>query len=229
MTAIHHGLDREAFFRDHTPLDAMVQQRLESDRQSDKDVLRLLYVSHYYYYYRNFETLFRALPLLRERLGGRKVKLFLTCRLRSEENPGTYRANAAASLVTQLGIAEGIRRLQHLCDARLRGIICASLVEAMASGLPIVAADTGVHREICQDAAVYFPRFSPEELAERVCQISASDQLARKLADRGLERLREFSWDRHVDELLNLAGNLLATIDPAKGCESSAGTRYKAS
>ena len=33
------------------------------------------------------------------------------------------------------------------------------LVEAMASGLPVVAADSAVHREICQDAALYFPRF----------------------------------------------------------------------
>ena len=31
------------------------------------------------------------------------------------------------------------------------------LVEAMASGLPIVASDLAVHREICQDAAIYFP------------------------------------------------------------------------
>ena len=45
------------------------------------------------------------------------------------------------------------------------------LVEAMASGLPVVAADTEVHREICQDAAIYFPRFSPEDMADRICQI----------------------------------------------------------
>ena len=53
------------------------------------------------------------------------------------------------------------------------------LVEAMASGLPVVASDLGVHREICEDAAVYFPRFSPEELAAKVCQIASSDTLCR--------------------------------------------------
>lgn len=103
------------------------------------------------------------------------------------------------------------------------------LVETMASGLPIAAAGTGVHRKICQDAAVYFQHFSPEELAERVCQIAASDQLARQIADRGRDRSRRFSGDRHVDEVLNLAGNLLATTNSAKRCESLTGTRYKTS
>jgi glycosyltransferase involved in cell wall biosynthesis len=221
--AIHHGFDREAFFRDHTPLDDAVQRKLQSQLEPDNDTIRLLYVSHYNYY-RNFETLFRALPLLRERLGGRKVKLFLTCKLHSQQNPGSYRAEAAASLVARLGIADHVMELGAIpysllyqvyraCNIYVTPAYAESfahpLVEAMASGLPIVAADTGVHREISQDAALYFSRFSPQELAERVCQLAASNQLARQIADRGLERSRQFSWSRHVDELLNLAGSLL--------------------
>ena len=107
---------------------------------SEKDALRLLYVSHYNYY-RNFETLFRALPRIRERLGGRKLRLFLTCRLRSEDNPGSYRASAASALVEKLGIGDSVvelgavpysllhqvyRAMQHVRYAGLRGIICAS-------------------------------------------------------------------------------------------------------
>jgi glycosyltransferase involved in cell wall biosynthesis len=90
------------------------------------------------------------------------------------------------------------------------------LVEAMACGLPIVASDLAVHREICEDAALYFPRFSPEDLAARVCQVATSDGSAKQLSDRGQERARDFSWEKHVDELLDLASNLLATIDPAR-------------
>jgi glycosyltransferase involved in cell wall biosynthesis len=243
VTAVHHGFDRDAFFRDRAPLDLIVQQRLETGRHSEKDVARLLFVSHYNYY-RNFETLFRAVSLLRERLAGRKVKLFLTCRLRSEENPGTYRANAAATLVTKLGIVENVVELGTIPYSLLHQVYRACnmyvtpayaesfahpLVEAMACGLPVVAADTGVHREICQDAAVYFSPFSAEDLTNRVCEIAASEQSAQKLAARGLQRSGEFSWDRHVDELLNRAENLLATINPAAGYESPAGARYKAS
>jgi len=226
VVAIHHGFDPEAFFRDQTPLAADIRQKLELDQ----DALHLLYVSHYNYY-RNFETLLRALPRLRERLGRRKLKLFLTCRLRSEDNPGSYSARVASALVTQLGVTDIVVELGAVpysllhqvyreCNLYVAPAYAESfahpLVEAMASGLPVAAADSAVHREICQDAALYFPRFSPEELAEQVCRIAASSGLSQKLADRGQERSRAFSWHRHVDELLNVAANLLATIDSVR-------------
>jgi glycosyltransferase involved in cell wall biosynthesis len=225
IVAIHHGFDHQAFFRDQTPLPLEIQQKLDSE----KDALRLLYVSHYNYY-RNFETLLRALPLLRRKLGGRKLKLFLTCLLRSEDNPGSYRAQAASALVAQLGIADSVVELGSVPYSLLHQVYRACnlyvtpayaesfahpLVEAMASGLPIAAADSAVHREICGDAAIYFQGFSPEKLAERIGQITAAGELSEQLSNRGRTRSLDFSWAKHVDELLALAANLLATIDPA--------------
>jgi glycosyltransferase involved in cell wall biosynthesis len=67
-----------------------------------------------------------------------------------------------------------------------------------------------VHREICEDAAVYFPRFSPEALAERVLQIQRSPELAEKLSRAGLRRARDFSWSEHVERLLVMARELIA-------------------
>jgi glycosyltransferase involved in cell wall biosynthesis len=228
VVAIHHGFDHEAFFRDQTLLPEDIRQKL--DRETEKDTLRLLYVSHYNYY-RNFETLFRALPLICERLGGRKVRLFLTCRLRSEDNPGSYSADAASALVTQLQLGDSVVQLGAIPYSLLHHVYRACsvyvtpayaesfahpLVEAMASGLPVVASDLAVHREICEDAAIYFQRFSPEELAAKVCQVASSGELADQLSKRGQERARAFSWDRHVDELFELATNLLATMNPAR-------------
>ncbi|MGH9504278.1 MAG: glycosyltransferase [Terriglobales bacterium] len=224
VVAIYHGFDREMFFRDQGPLPAEIREKFEQS----KDALRLLYVSHYNYY-RNFETLLRALPLLRPRLGGREIKLFLTCRLRSEDNPGSYRAGAAATLVKHLGVGDNVVELgavpysvlHHVyreCSLYVTPAYAESfahpLLEAMASGLPIVAADSAVHREICQDAAIYFQRFSPEELAGQIGRIAASGELSHKLSKSGQERSREFSWKRHVDELLELAANLLSSTLP---------------
>ena len=78
----------------------------------------------------------------------------------------------------------------------------------MSSGLPVVASDLLVHREICQDAGIYFPRFSPDALADQVLRVQESPELAEKLSSNGLRRARDFSWTRHVECLVDLAQEL---------------------
>ncbi len=216
VLSLPHGFDHDAFTRDAGALTAEVQCQLERGQ----DALRLLFVSHYNYY-RNFETLLRAIPTLSSRLKGKKVKLFLTCQLKSGENPGSYRAEFAASLaremrdrVVELGTIP-YRSLHHLyrtCHIYVTPAYAESfahpLVEAMSSGLPVVASDIPVHREICQDAGIYFPRFSPEGLAERVLQIQESPEFAAKLSRAGSRRARDFSWDKHVERLVIMAQQL---------------------
>jgi glycosyltransferase involved in cell wall biosynthesis len=229
VVALHHGFDREAFTRDATPLPPSVQAQLELGLERGleprKDALRLLFVSHYNYY-RNFETLLRAMPILSRRLNGTKARLFLTCRLDSRENPGTYRAESAASLVNELRASQEVvelgmvaySSLHHLyraCDIYVAPAYSESfahpLVEAMSCGLPVVASDLPVHREICADAGVYFGRFSPEELADKVLQIHESPELAQPLSQNGIRRSQDFSWSQHVERLMDLAGELVTT------------------
>jgi glycosyltransferase involved in cell wall biosynthesis len=218
VIALHHGFDAEAFAADTTALPPEALKELEQA----SDSLRLLFVSHYNYY-RNFETLFRAMPILGSRLH-RKVKLFLTCRLKSEENPGAYRAIKAACLANNFGGSENIvqlgtipyrslYQLYRACHVYVSPAYAESfahpLIEAMSSGLPVVASDLPVHREICGDAGVYFPRFSPEGLAEQVLRIQESPVLSEKLSSNGLRRARDFSWSEHVDRLVVLAQDLI--------------------
>lgn len=218
VLSLHHGFDPDAFTSDTSPLPSAAKIQLEQG----KDALRLLFVSHYNYY-RNFETLIRAMPILSDRLN-QKVKLFLTCQLKSGENPGTYRTDFATSLANNLRGSQQIvelgaipyRSLHHLyraCHIYVTPAYAESfahpLIEAMSSGLPVVASDLPVHREICGDAGLYFPRFSPDALAERILQIQESPELAEKLSSRGLRRARDFSWSKHVERLVGLAQELV--------------------
>ncbi|MGD0824358.1 MAG: glycosyltransferase family 1 protein [Terriglobales bacterium] len=219
VLTVHHGFDLDSFTSCATPLPTAAQSQLEQAG----DALRLLFVSHYNYY-RNFETLFRAIPILRSRLRQKKVKLFLTCRLNSAENPGTYRAESAALLANDLRESQDIvelgsipyRSLHHLyraCHIYVTPAYAESfahpLIEAMSSGLPVVASDLAVHREICGDAGIYFPRFSSQALAERILEIQQSPELGEKLARNGFRRARDFSWSEHVERLLALAQGLV--------------------
>ncbi len=126
-------------------------------------------------------------------------------------------------MIRQLGISDEVVELGAVPYCVLQHVIRAChiyvtaayaetfahpLVEAMACGLPIVASDLPVHREICEDAAVYFPRFSPEMLAERVMDLDQSFGLREKLSDAALRRARDFSWRDHLDQIVGLARSL---------------------
>ena len=216
VLSVHHGFDPDTFTSDAAPLPSAAQTQLEQG----KDALRLLFVSHYNYY-RNFETLFRAMPILSSLLKGKQVKLFLTCRLNSGDNPGAYRAESAALLandlrgdIVELGTIpyRSLHRLYRACHIYVTPAYAESfahpLIESMSSGLPVVASDLPVHREICGDAGIYFSRFSPDALAERVLQVQESPELAEKLSSNGLRRARDFSWSKHVERLVVLAQEL---------------------
>jgi glycosyltransferase involved in cell wall biosynthesis len=217
--AIHHGFDRNLFFRDTGPLPEELNKKLE--RTSDE--LRLLFVSHYNYY-RNFETLFRAVDVLRKSIQARPVKLFLTCRLEPGANPGSFRTEAAARLVQELALASNLVELgavpYHLlhhvyraCDLYVTPAYVETfahpLVEAMAAGLPVVASDLAVHREVCGDAALYFPTFSPDVLAETASRVAQSREVSGNMSERGIERSRDFSWKHHVARVIAVAESLL--------------------
>jgi len=218
VTAIQHGFDRDTFIRDQSPLPIHIQDKLDSAR----DALRLLFVSHYNYY-RNFETLIRALPLIRQTLGRRPVRLFLTCHLRPGANPGRYRPDSAAALVSRLGLSNEVVELGSVPYRLLHHVYRAAdiyvtpaytesfahpVIEAMASGLPVIASDIAVHREICGTAALFFPRFSSADLAHQILQLENSRERREELLRRSATRSRAFSWRKHVDQIVALAARL---------------------
>jgi glycosyltransferase involved in cell wall biosynthesis len=183
----------------------------EADRLQQKS-LRMLYVSEYSDH-KNFTTLLRAVLLLRER----GVDGFcLTTTADPDQFPDVEISSRAAdrALSSDARISpyikfvgsvsyEYIHMLYHENDLFVFPSLAESfghpLVEAMASGLPIIASDIPIHREICGEAALYFSPLDPQDLVSKILILSDNVQLREHLGKTGRARAAtQFSWKEHV-------------------------------
>jgi glycosyltransferase involved in cell wall biosynthesis len=70
------------------------------------------------------------------------------------------------------------------------------LLEAMSAGVPVVAGDIPVSREVGGDAARYADPHDPHALASGMAALLDDPAAAQALVERGHARATEFSWDR---------------------------------
>ena len=127
------------------------------------------------------------------------------------------RAGDARGYFTAELQATGTRSLGYVPDADLPGLYAGALafvlpsryegfgltcLEAMASGVPVVAADRAALPEICGGAATLVDPDDGVAVADAVlaaAQVSGTERAARRVA--GLARAAEFTWERTADAL----------------------------
>lgn len=125
----------------------------------------------------------------------------------------------AMRLINSLKLTEHVRYFENLPDAELpalyNGAHCLSLtshyegfgfpvLEAMGCGVPVVISDRASLPEIAGGAAL---EVSPEDssaLAHALERLLFDDSLRRDLRARGLERARQFTWERCCEETVAL-------------------------
>jgi alpha-1,3-rhamnosyl/mannosyltransferase len=69
-----------------------------------------------------------------------------------------------------------------------------TILEAMAAGVPVIAADSPGVREVAGDAAAYADPNDPSGFAAAMAASARDGALRDRLAARGRERAAEFSW-----------------------------------
>ena len=170
---------------------------------------------------KNLSTLIRALHILREGhvdfpplvIAGRRyrqsddVAIFQQIRslgletdvqyigpVRSKELPSLYRGAEAFVFPS---LHEGF------------GIPC---LEAMACGVPVVAASSGAIPEVVGDAALLVKDPTDANvLAQAIHRILSDSSLRQELVAKGIARAERFSWPRLADQVLALYRRLLET------------------
>ena len=81
-------------------------------------------------------------------------------------------------------------------------------LEAMACGCPVAVSDLASIREVCGDSALYFNPKDPKGLADILKKIAEDENLRAALRGKGLERSKNFSWNRCAAGLLEILKNV---------------------
>ena len=76
------------------------------------------------------------------------------------------------------------------------------VVEAMASGLPVLTSNTSSLGEIAGDAAETIDPIDTEAMSDAICRLATERELRIDLANRGLRRARTFSWTQTARDML---------------------------
>ena len=83
------------------------------------------------------------------------------------------------------------------------------IVEAMASGTPVITSPNGALREIAADAAAFVQPEQAASIAETLLQVLSNKALQSELAAKGLARAAAFSWEQTARETLLLYSHVL--------------------
>ncbi len=78
------------------------------------------------------------------------------------------------------------------------------LLEAMATRTPLVVSDIPVHHEVAGDAAIFVPPTDTEAIASGIESVWTDAALRARLRDRGLARVKDFSWVSSAQKTLDL-------------------------
>jgi len=78
------------------------------------------------------------------------------------------------------------------------------LIEAMSSGVSIVASDIKINHEICNDSALYFDPLDPNDLALKINTLVINQELRKNLSQKAEMRSRLFRWDKYAKILMEI-------------------------
>ncbi|MFL5834086.1 MAG: glycosyltransferase family 4 protein, partial [Solirubrobacterales bacterium] len=89
-------------------------------------------------------------------------------------------------------------------------------LEAMASGVPCIVADTGGLREVVphEEAGLRFRAHDPEALAEVAIRVLSDDELGRRLVAEAYEHLRRFDWGDVAEQTAAVYAELAGAKTP---------------
>ena len=203
----HYDTDASKIYAIHEGVDVGLLEYAATQRRRLIDGKYILFVGKPYVH-KNVETLIKALEFLPE-----DIKLVIA------GAKGVF-WDRVVKRVNRSDLMERVKHLGFVDDDDLPNLykhaiafVSASLeegfglppLEAMALGCPTIVSDIPVHREVCDEASLFFNPHSPKELARLIVEELINDpSLRANLIDRGLENVKRFSWEKMAREILEV-------------------------
>ena len=99
-------------------------------------------------------------------------------------------------------LAEVMRRAEGLVFVPWFEGFGVPIVEAFASGVPVIASNTTAMPEVCGGAAAALvDPADAQEIAEAMKQLESDEAVRNRAIEAGLARAKEFSWDNTAKKL----------------------------
>lgn len=83
------------------------------------------------------------------------------------------------------------------------------ILEAMASGAPLICSNTSAIPEIAGEGACYVNPSNPEDIAEKIEEVLKNNSLRNQLVEYGYKRAAMFNWKKTANELLELYNEII--------------------
>ncbi len=81
------------------------------------------------------------------------------------------------------------------------------LLEAMASGCPVIASNTSSMPEVCGEAVLYFDPLDQTSLTKTMQEIILNDAVRNQLMAKGILQAKKFSWKKMAGSFNNIIDN----------------------
>lgn len=127
-----------------------------------------------------------------------------------------FRYNDVFDLIKALRLEQDVLVLEQVTDSQIpaiyrmaRGFVYCSwaegfgmpLLEAMASGIPVISSSNTGLAEVCADAALTVDPNRPESIRDAVLALESQPALRSQLIDRGERRAREYTWEKSAEKV----------------------------
>jgi len=205
-TFVHHGTDYESWSIEREANSVLKEYKISSKQY-------VLFVSAFYFY-KYPDLLIEGFARLRSKTSKKNYKLVLVGKI-----PDITFGKQLQQQVYTLGLENEVLFLGHVPRSHLVVLYQQAaafvfptvmetfgfpFVEAMASGTPVICADTEFARELCGEAALYFPAGDSHALAQMLEKVIEEPTVQGYMREAGRCRAKQFSWNREAQETLGL-------------------------